>query len=493
MRGWNQISLQMKLIVAFVGIVIVNLAISLYYTAQVREMVQFNQSAQAEYFHVRQISNTLQEAERQAARYIQSPDEEIFQNYTAAKEATKQEIAALAVREHTNAEWYRIHAMQNSTDTLFGKYDTAMKQLRAGFSGYYVPYYAGQKILKYVPGYINEYLNLLVERTAVQTSRLEQKTQTADRVSKSFLLGSGLVCLLFALAFSSRVTEPIRNLSEAAMRISRGELDVPDIPVISDDEMGALIRTFNVMKEDISIAIETLIERSELEGRLHREELKNLKNAELLKEAQYLALQSQINPHFLFNALNAISRAIAHEPSGIAVQLVCSLADLFRYNLDHLNTYSTLGEELDVVGKYIYIQKHRFEERVGYHMHCPAEYRDALVPSMLVQPLVENSLIHGIENLEHGGKIFVCVTQKKDFLRLRVYDNGVGIPPETRRVIGVEDAQKHTGHTTGIGLANIRQRLKLLPQSSMRIASSPGRGTLVEIRVPLRREGESDV
>lgn len=252
-----------------------------------------------------------------------------------------------------------------------------------------------------------------------------------------------------------------------------------------DDEIGALTRIFNVMKDDISLAIQTLLHKAELEERLHEEEMKNIKNAELLKEARYLALQSQVNPNFLFNTPNAIARAIAHESKEIAIQLVCCLANLFRYNLDHLNTYSTLGEELSIVDKYMFIQKHRFEERIDYRVEGSDGFENVLIPSMLVQPLVENSLIHGIEDLEHGGMILVKISQRRGRLRLRIYDNGVGMERNVREQVCADAARTHTGHTTGIGLANLRQHVSMMPGGRMKITSAPGRGTLVEISIPL--------
>lgn len=495
MKGVQNWSLQTKLVLAFAAMVIINVSVSLYYTSQVREMMRFNQATQNVYYNVKSIYNALQEANRQIGIYVENPSAETLASYVQARNMAIRKIAGLTNQRDSDKEWFIIHAIRNSTDTMFAQYDETVQKLEAGQIGFYLDYYNGYRIFKYIPGYISEYLNLLVEANSQETQILEQKTAVADRLSKILLLGSSIACLAFAVAFSNLVTKPIRGLSEAAQRISKGELGVPDVPVVNDDELGALTKTFNVMKDDITIAIETLLQRAELEGRLHEEELKNVKNAELLKEAMYLALQSQINPHFLFNALNAISRAITHEPKETATALVCSLADLFRYNLDHLNTYSTLGEELNVVSKYIYIQKHRFEDRIQYRVDGSEQWRKALVPSMLVQPLVENSLIHGIENLEHGGMILVKVSCKSNVLRLRVYDNGSGMDRMTRKSVCAGDLGDHTGHTghiTGIGLSNITNRLQLIPGSRIRLNSELGKGTLVDIRIPLRLQEEED-
>ncbi len=480
------LKLQTKIMLAFACIILVNVGISLYYTVQVNKVVDFNQVAQDSYSAAAAISEDYQAIEQIMLDYIETPsDTSVMLAYIVRRDALILKLALLENYSGTNAELYMIRAMQNSINAQLECYNLAIQTIDTQSPSFYLNYYAGKNIAGYVPNYTSEYLNILVETNAAQQEVLAKETQIAATINQGILLCSALLSLVFAIAFSRMVTRPISALSAAAKRISEGDLSVDDVPVYQDDELGALTNTFNVMKEDIKIAIDTLLERTKLEAKLHEQEVRSLKNEELLKEAQYLALQSQISPHFLFNTLNAISRAITNAPKEVAVQLVCSLAALFRYNLDHLNTFSTLQEELDVVGQYIYIQKHRFEERVQYQVDCDAAFQTARVPSMLVQPLVENSLIHGIESLEYGGKIVVRVSQVGDMLRLRIYDNGVGMSRAQRDALRAKVEHTHTGHTTGIGVVNVQQRLELLKGSTMRINSAPGRGTLIEIKFPL--------
>ena len=494
MRVWmEKWSLKTKLMMAFILIIIVNIIITTFYTGQMFQMISFQQSSQQEYFHVRDISNAINQINYTLDNYMKNPSLENLDFYRESCRQASNRIQVLQEQSHTTSEWYMVHAIQNASLSMITYYDCAVEAVQAKQTDYYLDYYAGQKINQYIPGYVNEYLNLLVEKNSVQTDQLEKKALYVGRVSQCILVVGCILLMLFAAFFSNWITKPIRALSETAKRISRGELALPDVPVIHDDEIGALTRTFNVMKDDISLAIQTLLHKAELEERLHEEEMKNIKNVELLKEARYLALQSQVNPHFLFNTLNAIARAIAHEPKETAIQLVCCLADLFRYNLDHLNTYSTLGEELHVVDQYMFIQNHRFEERIDYRVEGAAGFERILVPSMLVQPLVENSLIHGIEDLEYGGMILVKISQRHGRLRLRVYDNGVGMKRIVREQVCADVPRAHTGHTTGIGLSNLRQRVNMMPGGRMKISSAPGKGTLVEISIPLDEQEEKDV
>ncbi len=487
----HNLSLQMKLVFAFSSIILLNIAVSLYYKVQVDQALAFHQEAQSVYSEASEISDGYQEVMKLMAQYKEEGgSEQTLHAYQTQRTDLLAQLAALENYSGTNAELYKIRAMRNSITAMVEYYDTALCSTNTQNASFYVNYYEGERIATYVPTYISGYLSILVETNEAYQETLTAQTAFAARLNSLMLLCSAVLSFFFIVAFSRMIIRPIHALSATAKQISQGEFNVPNVPVYHDDELGALTRTFNIMKEDISIAIETLLERTKLEAKLHNQEMDALKAADLLQEAQHLALQSQISPHFLFNTLNAISRAITNAPKEVAVQLVCSLAALFRYNLDHLNTFSTLKEELDVVGQYIYIQKHRFEERVRYRVDCPPALEAALVPSMLVQPLVENSLIHGIESLEHGGEIVVRVSQKGQQLRLRIYDNGVGMTRAHRDAIRARVEQPHIGHTTGIGVVNVQRRIELLQGSTMRINSAPGRGTLIEIKFPLRYQLE---
>ena len=212
-----------------------------------------------------------------------------------------------------------------------------------------------------------------------------------------------------------------------------------------------------------------------------------------MKESQLLALQSQINPHFLFNTLNSISRSAQYETPDVTTALIRNLADLFRYNLDHFNRLSTVEEELEIVAKYIYIQQHRFGERIQYAVRVEETDSDYLIPSMTLQPLVENAMIHGIENLEFGGTILVDVSCRGGFLRIRICDNGCVIERERLREIWLGNDEKLRGHTTGIGLSNIAARIGLYPGGVCRLYSSPRYGTIVEILFPQMTEEKNEL
>ena len=490
---YQGLSLKVKLFVIFLLVIIANFVANLFYRHEVKNLIEFYNVSQTEHYRVNKISVSLKNAKLRLDEYYSSGEEDAADAYEAEKGEVLAFISQLTNVRNNPAEWYMIHAITNSAEVFFQKSDITVRKKRGSEDFIYIEYYQASKIQEYLNGYLNEYLNILLEKDGEEYARLERKAANIEAMTRVFLVGSVLISLLAALNLSETVTSPICKLAEYTRKISKGNFELEDIQVASRDEVGELAVAFNRMKDDIRRLIEELNQKSQVEARLHQQELKNIRMDELLKESQLLALQSQINPHFLFNTLNSISRSAQYETPDVTTALIRNLADLFRYNLDHFNRLSTVEEELEIVAKYIYIQQHRFGERIQYAVRVEETDSDYLIPSMTLQPLVENAIIHGIENLEFGGTILVDVSCRGGFLRIRICDNGCGIERERLREIWLGNDEKRRGHTTGIGLSNIAARIGLYPGGVCRLYSSPRYGTIVEILFPQMTEEKNEL
>lgn len=194
-----------------------------------------------------------------------------------------------------------------------------------------------------------------------------------------------------------------------------------------------------------------------------------MKNA--LRESELLALQSQVNPHFIFNTINIGAKIAMLQGDKTTCTYLENAADIFRYNLNGLDSNATLKQEIENVVSYMYLLQVRFSDMVDFSLEADktdSELMGLLVPRMTLQPIVENAYIHGISEMEEGGKIRLRAWRKENLAYVEVSDNGRGISPEKIESI-LNGSQKRTaesdprkrGHTTGIGLDNVLKRLRL--------------------------------
>jgi sensor histidine kinase YesM len=292
--------------------------------------------------------------------------------------------------------------------------------------------------------------------------------------------------LLFALWFSKGMTKPITHLSQAAKEISAGKFDGPDIKAPTRDELRFLAETFNNMRENIRRLIQEIKQKSELDN--------------LLKEMELKSLQNQINPHFLFNTLNTVSRMAYIEGAERTSDLIDSVAALLRYNLGSLDKPTTLKEEVAVVHNYFFIQMTRFGDRVQFKKEIDESCLSLPIPSLTLQPIIENAFIHGVESYERDAVLSLRVYKKNSQVIVEVADNGVGMDEQTKkRLVELDDTMhysqqstKHTGHSTGIGLQNVIKRLQLFygQDQVVEIQSKKGEGTVIVLMLPVAAESE---
>ena len=213
----------------------------------------------------------------------------------------------------------------------------------------------------------------------------------------------------------------------------------------------------------------------------------NLREQEINKlatEAQLRALRAQVNPHFLFNALTTIGYLVQTAPDR-ALETLMKLTGLLRAVLRTDGEFVTLGEELKLIASYLDIESARFEERLRVTIDVPEELLSRRLPSLLVQPLVENAIKHGISPSRFGGEVSICARLEQtiaeqsangEVLSISVIDTG----------IGASEIELARGRKRGLGLSNIEERLRFYggKPASLRIKSTPGAGTVVELRIP---------
>jgi two-component system sensor histidine kinase LytS len=216
-------------------------------------------------------------------------------------------------------------------------------------------------------------------------------------------------------------------------------------------------------------------------------ELAEIDNSKkLLKDAEIKALQAQINPHFLFNAINTIISHIRTSPVA-ASELLVKLADFFRRNINPGAESVTLEKELEHCDAYIGIEKARFEDRVKVTCEIEEGAMDCKLPPLILQPLVENALKHGILPRESGGEVIIAARRDNGSVVVSVKDNGLGMEEEHVRMLFTESLKTPDSKGRGIGLKNVNARLVALygKDSGLSVESRRGLGTTVRFIIPL--------
>lgn len=313
-------------------------------------------------------------------------------------------------------------------------------------------------------GYINTYINSL------NNERFRNNSDNYSKLSYAFRRFEMTSMLVLAVVMIGNVAviihltgsmiRPLKRLATSANEVAKGNFETELLPITSEDEIGIVTKAFNQMVVSIRQYIERLRQSMEIHQFLKEKELMMETH---LKDAQLKYLQAQINPHFLFNTLNAGVQLAMMEGADRTYDYVQNVAEFFRYNVKKGNETVTVREEIELVDNYIYILNVRFSGEIHYEKDVEEKLLSIQMPGMILQPIVENCINHGIREMEGRGKIWLSVYEENDLVCISVKDNGRGISPEKIEKIlnGTYRQEKHTGGSNGIGMDNVIARLRL--------------------------------
>ncbi len=299
-----------------------------------------------------------------------------------------------------------------------------------------------------------------------------------------FTIVAALGSVLFAAAmlyYARSLLLPVQQMSRGARRVAGGEYDIDDFSYARADEIGMLAASFNHLKHQVARTIHALESEAQLEKSLRHQESEAARLRQLIEQGRFAQLQSQINPHFLFNTLQSISNVAGIEQASVTGDMVVRLANFFRYTLDHDDSVVTLSREVDLLRDYISLQELRFGERISFEMECDARCDGCMIPKFTLQPLVENSIVHGMRSRGEGGRIRIVTQCEGERCVIRITDNGGGF--RTQNAV----SQSEKKGRPSIGLKNIAGRIEL-SGGAFRIASCIGLGTTARIILPMKGE-----
>ncbi|WP_336776409.1 cache domain-containing sensor histidine kinase [Paenibacillus sp. MMO-58] len=304
------------------------------------------------------------------------------------------------------------------------------------------------------------------------TDILQSSVKARNRIISVFLIVVPFM-LPFSFFVAASATKRIRRLIIHVRKVKHGHFQLAPLPA-SDDEIGELTHNFNTMVQNISGLIE---EKSSLGREVKNKELK--------------ALQAQINPHFLYNTLDLINAMAIESNANDIKRVVDELAVFYKLSLSNGKEYVSLESELKHIEAYVRIQNMRFGDSVRLEFEVPRDLYDCRLPKILLQPLVENAILHGImEKDSEEGEIRISAWTDKGDLLIEVCDDGVGMNAE--QLSAILQAPSGEGERGGYGVRNIEERLQLSYglQYGLKFDSSEGEGTRVLLRLPERRLDE---
>lgn len=483
MGYWYNLSIRKKLITYFFIISFFGAIINLYLQdTNFEVMDQFDKNL-TNYYLINQLIVATRDNQTAMDTYLKTMNSESEIKYQETKLQINELISELDGRFNSTEIYFTMNAIKYSVEAYLEKWDHSMQLRKDGESQYFVDYYRGVDVYAYTEQYVQELLYSGLEEGLQLYNDLVQKTQSLRTISQVTIVATFVLSLFFGGVFSSYLIAPIKKLAESSIKISHGQLDVELMEVNSNDEVGILSDSFNIMSASIRSLVNDLLQKAAIEKRLHEEEIELIKMQQLLQEAEFLALQSQINPHFLFNTLNTISRTAMFEGAADTIKLIGALSSIFRFSLRNTGKSISLNEEIDMIEQYMYLQNFRFKQRLQFVIKCSDALTAFNLPVFTIQPLVENAIIHGIEPKVEGGTVRLKIYETKKAIYIKVLDTGVGMTKERLAIITREDQRNDT---KSIGLNNVFSRFKIYfgEESQITIRSRLGLGTLIIMAIP---------
>ena len=317
--------------------------------------------------------------------------------------------------------------------------------------------------------YLQGYTGRLVQITMAEGTEEYQKEAAMFSNIPYIIVAISIALMIIAIwltkILSNSVAKPIVSLAASTRKIAANDFDEPDLIIENKDEMGELVTAFNVMKHSTKGYIATMKENNKMQELLHKEELERSEMEKQLGSARLELLKSK---------------------------MILSLGNLFRYNLKTREQTVTLDRELKIVNDYMYLQKMRFGSRIKYRLSLETDAADVIIPSLSLQPLVENAVVHGLSKKETGGILHIRIWKKDRMLILSVADTGLGMSQERCEEVAAA-MKEHRTAKIGIGLGNIYKRVHMMYQKGdLRIYSREGKGTVIQLMIPQGEEKQGE-
>lgn len=440
-----------------------------------------------------ELLDALTDVQDYVYEYLNTKSTEALENYYRSEQNYRDLINGLKGDITDNDMLLTQKNIKNMSETyLVLMADTVDAKRGRNIEKYKINYENATVIYDYINTYINSLNNEQFKQNSNNYELLLMSLRYLELIGTVVLLVITFFNVVLIIILTRSITGPLMKLTHAANEVSAGNFEVDVVGVDSSDEVEIVTKAFNTMILSIHQYIMKTKESLELESKMKEKELMMTNH---LKDAQLKYLQAQINPHFLFNTLNAGAQLAMMEGADKTCLFIENMADFFRSNMKSFDQDSTIRDEIKLVDCYIYILNVRFSGEIHFYKEVDESLLDVRVPSMILQPVVENAVNYGIRDIEYEGEIRLAVYQENDNINITITDNGAGMEQSTiNRVLklNIEDGEVPkervlTKDSNGIGLNNVINRLRLYydREEIFKITSEgQNKGTQVTISIP---------
>lgn len=345
--------------------------------------------------------------------------------------------------------------------------------------------------------YLQGYTGCLVQITMAEGTEEYQKEAAMFSNIPYIIVAISIALMIIAIwltkILSNSVAKPIVSLAASTRKVAANDFDEPDLIIENKDEMGELVTAFNVMKHSTKGYIATMKENNKMQELLHKEELERSEMEKQLGSARLELLKSQINPHFLFNTLNSIKWMSVMSGTEHITNTITALGRLLEISMNKVNDMLPIEEELENIKSYIKIQQVRYPGRFDVAYHIEEGILKEHTLKLILQPLVENSILHNIEARDFL-MIDISGRCENGIIILQVQDNGTGMDADTMKEILKPKKQGKKGYVfSGLGVSNVQERIQLAygPDYGLQYDSDGNSFTTVTIRFPQHKQIDS--
>ncbi|MDD3402820.1 MAG: histidine kinase [Hespellia sp.] len=487
-------TIQTKLILIFLAtflcVFFVNLAV--YWNTQ-QKMKQIDQTYTSN-ANLMQIQDNLSQIQSAFSDYLYMKDRDSLEEYYNYINEHQKLCKSLNDKIVADEGMMMERNIKDMAETYLEKTSLAITAKQGRNIEKYQTYYdEACTLYQYLDQGIYGLNNLQFHNNSKNYAEMLTAMNVSERTNLIILVVTGCINVFLIMILTQRLTRPLEELAERAREVGAGNLEIQIAEPETDDEIGIVIREFNHMVSSLKYYIQKQQDSLEKENAMREREILMDNH---LKDTQLKYLQAQINPHFLFNTLNAGAQMAMMEEADGTYRYLHKVSDFFRYNLKLEKGTSTIEKEIELVDSYLYIMNVRFSNEIILEKEIHAETLKIPIPSMILQPLVENSIKHGYENRSGEKRIHLQVSREEQCIFISVKDYGTGMSKEKIQEVLHKNLQPvdFGSEPGGVGLDNVIGRLRLFYGRDDIIefySDGPDSGTEIVIFIPLQEEHEN--